>query len=197
MTFQTTRSTSLWHKLRAPFAVSAVAVLLGAAVVAPMTLPGAEADVAPALMNERIYQEFVPNADPASDLILPEVPIEKLPDPKPEPVVESAKPAQAQPAAAPRYTGGGSPAEWMAAAGIAESDWGFVDYIVSRESTWNPNAINAAGGYCGLVQIAPLHGVQNCTDPVVNLRWASSYATGRYGSWEGAYNHWATYQSGW
>lgn len=199
MTSLTTSSTSPWRKLRAPFAVSTVAVLLGAAVVAPMTLPSAEADVDPALMNERLYQEFVPNADPMNDLILPEIPIEKLPDPKPEPAPEktAAAAAPAAPAAAPRYTGGGSPAEWMAAAGIAESDWGYVDYIVSRESTWNPNAINPAGGYCGLVQIAPLHGVQNCTDPVVNLRWASSYAIGRYGSWEGAYNHWATYQSGW
>lgn len=190
-------------KLRGPLAVASVAIFLGAAVVAPMSLPGAEAEEMSAVVPERLFQEFVPNVDPVDDLILPDVPVEKLPDPEPEPepdpepAAEQSDAADPAPAAAPRYTGGGSPAEWMAAAGIAESDWGYVDYIVSRESTWNPNAINPAGGYCGLVQIAPLHGVANCTDPVVNLQWATSYAEGRYGSWEGAYNHWAKYQSGW
>ncbi len=94
------------------------------------------------------------------------------------------------------YTGGGAPAEWMAAAGIAESDWGYVDYIVSRESGWNPNATNKSSGACGLVQALPCSKVPgNGYDPVDNLRWATGYATGRYGSWAGAHafwtnNHW-------
>ncbi|MFB7250563.1 transglycosylase SLT domain-containing protein [Microbacterium sp. NPDC056234] len=91
----------------------------------------------------------------------------------------------------PQYTGGGSPAEWMSAAGIAEGDWGFVDYIVSKESGWNPNAVNRSSGASGLVQALPCGKVPgNCFDPVDNLRWANGYATGRYGSWEGAYNFW-------
>lgn len=89
------------------------------------------------------------------------------------------------------YTGGGAPAEWMAAAGIAESDWGYVDYVVSRESGWNPNATNKSSGACGLVQALPCSKVNgNGYDPVDNLRWANGYATGRYGSWSGAYNFW-------
>jgi len=94
------------------------------------------------------------------------------------------------------YTGGGAPAEWMAAAGIAEADWGYVDYIVSRESGWNPNATNKSSGACGLVQALPCSKVPgNGYDPVDNLRWATGYATGRYGSWAGAHafwtkNHW-------
>lgn len=89
------------------------------------------------------------------------------------------------------YTGGGAPAEWMAAAGIAESDWGYVDYVVSRESGWNPNATNKSSGACGLVQALPCSKVPgNGYDPVDNLRWANGYATGRYGSWSGAYNFW-------
>lgn len=91
----------------------------------------------------------------------------------------------------PQYSGGGSPAEWMAAAGIAQSDWGFVDYIVSKESGWNPNARNTSSGASGLVQALPCSKVPgNCFDPVDNLRWGNGYATGRYGSWEGAYNFW-------
>jgi hypothetical protein len=93
----------------------------------------------------------------------------------------------------PFYTGGGAPAEWMAAAGIAESDWGFVDYIVGRESGWNPNATNRSSGACGLVQALPCSKVPgNGYDPVDNLRWANGYATGRYGSWGGAYAFWTS-----
>ncbi|MFJ4160362.1 transglycosylase SLT domain-containing protein [Microbacterium testaceum] len=90
------------------------------------------------------------------------------------------------------YTGGGAPAEWMAAAGISESDMGFVDYIVSRESGWNPNATNRSSGACGLVQALPCSKVPgNGYDPVDNLRWGTGYATGRYGGWAGAYAFWS------
>jgi len=89
------------------------------------------------------------------------------------------------------YTGGGSPAEWMAAAGIPESDWGYVDSIVRRESGWNPNATNSGSGACGLVQALPCGKVPgNGYDPVDNLRWAVGYANGRYGSWAGAFDFW-------
>lgn len=89
------------------------------------------------------------------------------------------------------YSGGGSQAEWMAAAGIAASDWGYVDYIVSHESGWNPNATNSGSGACGLVQALPCSKVPgNGYDPVDNLRWATGYAQGRYGSWADAYNFW-------
>lgn len=91
------------------------------------------------------------------------------------------------------YTGGGAPAEWMSAAGISESDMGYVDYIVSRESGWNPNATNRSSGACGLVQALPCSKVPgNGYDPVDNLRWATGYATGRYGSWAGAYAFWTS-----
>lgn len=110
------------------------------------------------------------------------------PTPTPEPVAEKAASA---PASRPFYSGGGSASEWMAAAGIAESDWGYVDYIVGRESGWNPNATNRSSGACGLVQALPCSKVPgNGYDPVDNLRWANGYATGRYGSWAGAYDFW-------
>ncbi len=107
------------------------------------------------------------------------------PPPPPAPKVAAASPAT------PFYSGGGAPSEWMAAAGIAESDWGYVDYIVSKESGWNPNATNSGSGACGLVQALPCSKVPgNGYDPVDNLRWANGYAVGRYGSWAGAYNFW-------
>ncbi|WP_231916001.1 transglycosylase SLT domain-containing protein [Microbacterium karelineae] len=104
---------------------------------------------------------------------------------------EQALPAPYQPPAP--YAGGGEPADWMAAAGIAESDWGYVDYIVSHESGWNPNATNPSSGACGLVQALPCSKVPgNGYDPVDNLRWGSGYAIGRYGSWANAYAFWTS-----
>lgn len=97
----------------------------------------------------------------------------------------------------PIYSGGGSKEEWMTAAGIAPEDWGYVDFIVSKESGWNPNAVNSSSGASGLVQALPCGKVPgSCFNPVDNLRWANSYAQDRYsGGWEGAYlfwqaNHW-------
>ncbi len=90
------------------------------------------------------------------------------------------------------YTGGGDPAAWMAAAGIAPEDWGYVDYIVSRESGWNPNAVNSSSGASGLVQALPCDKVPgSCFDPVDNLRWADGYAKSRYGSWAEAVGFWS------
>ncbi len=123
------------------------------------------------------------------------------PTPTPTPVVAAASGSDSSGSSSDSttalfYTGSGSASEWMAAAGIAASDWAYVDYVVSQESGWNPNAVNSSSGACGLVQALPCSKVPgNGYDPVDNLRWATSYATGRYGSWAGAYafwisNHW-------
>ncbi|WP_229663089.1 transglycosylase SLT domain-containing protein [Microbacterium album] len=124
------------------------------------------------------------------------------PEPEPEPTsptngTVAATGAEAAPVLqTPFYTGGGSASDWMAAAGIPESDWGYVDYIVTRESGWNPNATNPSSGACGLVQALPCSKVPgNGYDPVDNLTWGNGYAVGRYGSWAAAYafwtaNHW-------
>ena len=123
-----------------------------------------------------------------------EVYVKPKPKPKPAPVAVSPSTGtggSSGGSSLPPYTGGGAPAEWMAAAGIAQSDWQYVDYVVSRESGWNPNATNSSSGACGLVQALPCSKVPgNGYNPVDNLRWATGYATGRYGSWAGAYNFW-------
>lgn len=92
------------------------------------------------------------------------------------------------------YTG--SHAQWMAAAGIAASDYQYVELLIARESGWNPNAVNAGSGACGLVQALPcskLGGSWN--DPVVALRWGQQYVNERYGGWAGAWAHSQSY--GW
>lgn len=85
---------------------------------------------------------------------------------------------------------------WLAASGIPEAHWGYVDSIVSRESGWNPNAVNASSGACGLGQQLPCGkwaGAWN--DPVAALKAMTGYVTGRYGGWPQAVafwnaNHW-------
>lgn len=174
--------------LKGVLAAVAAAGFFGTAVVAPLSMPSIA--LADEDFYERIHQQFVPEqSDIALDVSVS--PLEQLPEPTPEPTPEPAQQAAARPAAPPMYTGGGSPAEWMAAAGIPESEWGYVDAIVSRESGWNPNATNASSGACGLVQAYPCSKVPgNGYDPVDNLRWGAGYAAGRYGGWAAAYEAW-------
>jgi resuscitation-promoting factor RpfB len=80
----------------------------------------------------------------------------------------------------------------MAAAGIAMSDYAYVDYIVSHESGWRPFARNASSGAFGLCQALPGSKMASSgsdweTNPVTQLRWCSGYAASRYGSWANAY----------
>jgi len=85
----------------------------------------------------------------------------------------------------------------MAAAGISASDYGYVDYIFSRESHWNAAAMSS-NGYAGLGQTRPATLSSVCpswqTDPVCQTRFFTGYA-GRYGGWAGAYNAWVS--KGW
>ena len=101
---------------------------------------------------------------------------------------------------APAFNPSGSKADWMRAAGISDSDFGYVDYIISHESGWNYHAVNRSSGAYGLPQSLPAGKLASAgadwrDNPVTQLRWANNYAVGRYGSWEAAYyfwtvNHW-------
>jgi len=86
---------------------------------------------------------------------------------------------------------------WMAAAGISESDYMYVDYIVSHEGGWNGTTKwnHGGSGAYGLCQALPASkmasaGADYMTNPVTQLKWCTGYAVGRYGSWYGAYNAW-------
>jgi resuscitation-promoting factor RpfB len=87
----------------------------------------------------------------------------------------------------------GSKQDWMAAAGIPQSDWTYTDFIVSRESGWNPSAKNPSSGACGLAQALPCAktGCAAYNDPVCALKWQFSYVKARYGGYAGAYSFWS------
>lgn len=86
----------------------------------------------------------------------------------------------------------GDKAAIMNAAGISPSDHGYANFIISRESNWNPNARNASG-CLGLGQACPgskLTAVCPDLNAVCQMRFFSGYAHSRYGSWAGAYSAW-------
>jgi uncharacterized protein YabE (DUF348 family) len=96
----------------------------------------------------------------------------------------------------------------MAAAGIAASDYPYVDFIISHESGWCPTKLQGRPGVCppyapdsipsglgyGLGQATPgdkmsPYGADWKTSAVTQLKWATAYAK-RYGGWPGAYETW-------
>ena len=86
---------------------------------------------------------------------------------------------------------------WLQEAGIAESDYIYVDYIIGHEGGWGGTTKwNRAGsGAYGICQALPASkmasaGADYMTNPVTQLKWCSGYAVGRYGSWYGAYTAW-------
>lgn len=188
--------------MRFTFSVLGITILFGSMVLAPLTsatsLEQQMTHFEPGVMPS---QSVIAAAAEEAEIYLASLEAEKVsepePEPEPEPVVQLAEQQPAapapQPAAppAPSFGGGGSPEVWMSAAGIAPGDWGYVDFIASRESGWNPGATNPSSGACGLIQAYPCSKVPgNGYDPVDNLRWASGYASGRYGGWAQAYEFW-------
>ncbi len=186
-----------WSRRRSVLGVFAAFAAMGFVIAyagpTGLAISQASADEQPSLfassLGDAQTREADADAEPAgpADLGRGSYEVYVKPKPPPEP---AKKTVGASAFAPPAYTGGGSPAEWMAAAGIPESDWGYVNHIVGRESGWNPNATNRSSGACGLVQVYPCSKLANAYDPVVNLRWANGYANGRYGSWAGAYDFW-------
>jgi uncharacterized protein YabE (DUF348 family) len=92
------------------------------------------------------------------------------------------------------YIGGGTKTEWLSQSTVPSESWGIADFIVGRESGWNPNAMNSHSGACGLAQALPCSKVPGDPyNPIDSLNWMNSYVNGRYGGWLGAYNYWNTH----
>jgi hypothetical protein len=113
--------------------------------------------------------------------------VESLPKVPEKKKVEAVQTAKTQPPT-------GSHQDWMIAAGISSSDFGYVDYIVSHESSWRHLAVNSIGA-TGLCQALPgskmaTAGQDWQTNPVTQLKWCDSYAKSRYGGWAKAYSFW-------
>jgi len=101
----------------------------------------------------------------------------------------------------------------MLQAGIDPSEFGAVDYIISRESGWCALKWQGQIGYCpsfyeekfpgsesagigyGLCQSTPAKKMASAgddwrTNALTQLKWCTGYARARYGSWTAAYEFW-------
>ena len=110
-------------------------------------------------------------------------------------VVAETKPQEPTPA--PRQLT--QPEQWMQAAGIVESDWQYVDCIISGcgvispEGNWDGvQKWNSTGsGAYGLCQSLPADKMASAgadwrTNPVTQLKWCATHAA-NYGGWKQAW----------
>ncbi|WP_251953859.1 phage tail tape measure protein [Levilactobacillus brevis] len=84
---------------------------------------------------------------------------------------------------------------WLKQAGIPTSDYGMYNYIITKESGWNPKATNPGTGAYGLPQSLPASKMARAgsdwkTNPITQLKWMKWYVNdGNYHSIRQAYNH--------
>lgn len=90
----------------------------------------------------------------------------------------------------------GNKETWLRDAGIASSDWSYVDQIITKESGWGYWKWNSQGsGAFGLCQSLPASkmasaGSDYMTNPVTQLKWCDGYAKSRYQGWHNAWIKW-------
>ena len=79
----------------------------------------------------------------------------------------------------------GNCSTWLAQAGV--SDISNAMWLINKESGCNPNAVNSSSGACGVGQELPC-GKSGCSlgDGACQVKWMSSYVSGRYGTWANA-----------
>lgn len=97
------------------------------------------------------------------------------------------------------YAQSGNKELWLSQSGIPQNLWGYVDWIVSKESGWKPCAYYPGGNNCsanpstacGLVQQYPCHKIPgDWRDPVLALRWQYNYVTVKFGGYPQAVAYW-------
>jgi hypothetical protein len=121
-------------------------------------------------------------AEPVAEVVQPTITSE-APTPTPVPVVETEQttPVVSTPKEIAKAT--------LIDLGHGDA-WYAVEYIGFKESSWNPTAINSIGA-CGLFQALPCEKMPcSLSDVACQVRWATNYATTRYGSWHRAYTFW-------
>lgn len=117
--------------------------------------------------------------------------------------------AKAAPAPTPALPSG-TYQDWMRAAGISDANFGYANFIVMHEGSFNPCVINGGAVDCtyasnggqkayGVCQSLPgskmaTAGADWATNPITQLRWCNSYAVARYGGWLQAYNYWLAHR---
>ncbi len=135
-----------------------------------------------------------PAPEPPQAVVVPEV------IPTPPPVVQEP----VEPPVAPKPTPkdvpaniSGSKLEWLAASNIPRKDWDLADWLIRRESSWNPAAQNPNSSAFGLKQFldgtwagAGCSKAEAIGNPVYQLNCGQKYVIARYSGWQGAIEFW-------
>lgn len=87
----------------------------------------------------------------------------------------------------------------LASRGHGAAQFSCFDKIITRESTWNPRAVNPSSGAGGLAQALPMSkmasaGADYRTNAMTQIKWALNYMTERYGSPCGAWAFWQSHR---
>lgn len=184
-------------------------LLAVAIVILPSQLTSKHVEVKTPSVKITLGQlEPTANASSLQDLVVtPETPSQTAPEPVPEPVVVETvqtpppvekpvvePPVQPEP---PKPAITGSKLDWLSASNIPRKDWDLADWLIRRESSWNPNAQNPNSTAFGLKQFldSTWAGVgcsksEAINNPVYQLNCGHQYVLNRYNSWEGAVNFW-------
>lgn len=134
-------------------------------------------------------------AEPVVEPPQEQKPVETVRTPPPVEKPATEPPVQPKAVEPPAITG--TKQQWLEASNIPRKDWENVDWLVSRESSWRPNAQNPNSTAYGLKQFldSTWAGV-GCTkeeainNPVYQLNCGHRYVMNRYGTWEAAVIFW-------
>lgn len=81
----------------------------------------------------------------------------------------------------------------MVVAKWGEGHWASFDFIISKESGWNPNAVNKSSGACGLGQALPCSKMGGM-DVDNQINWVIGYISDRYGTPNNAKAFWLAHR---
>ncbi|WP_455432855.1 aggregation-promoting factor C-terminal-like domain-containing protein [Streptosporangium soli] len=84
--------------------------------------------------------------------------------------------------------------EMLSARGWGDSEWGCLERLWMKESTWNERAMNPSSGAYGIPQALPggkmaSAGADWQTNPATQIKWGLGYIAGRYKTPCGAWAH--------
>jgi hypothetical protein len=116
---------------------------------------------------------------------------------RPTPTVAPRPPRTATPTPAARPAPQGDPREY-ARSQLGDTQFSCLDAIWSRESDWDPTALNPSSGAYGIPQALPASKMASAgedwhSNAVTQIRWGISYIHSRYGTPCSAWSFWQSH----
>ena len=157
----------------------------------PQTVPQST----PSLNMEIVNRQLASQPDDKPPPVISEPAVSQQSAPVVQPVKQpSVQATSGPPAVSPPYSLTAEQQSWLTDGGISEADWGYVDYIFTKESYWRwrlwSEVDEASYGLCQANLMVHKVPAAYMHDPVAQVRWCNWYAHYRYGGWRQAYEAW-------